>query len=174
MEMINHDAYSSRICDKLCWTRPTNFSLNLRIWPWKLGQGQEFCSHTVALGKIFGYTKFCLATLKTLSLRSIRVWKKKIRKFLVFRKPLSISSEALKPTTLASGNKKICAWERRKATISRLVRIRDAGARNFQHFTVRLPYGDTILRCPNYWFLLARKGGGQCPSGPRCYAYGSG
>ena len=30
----------------------------------------------VAQGKIFGYTTCCLATLKTLSLRSIRVWKK--------------------------------------------------------------------------------------------------
>ena len=42
----------------------------------KLGQGQKFCSQTVAQGKIFGYTNFCLAPLKTLSLRSIRVWKK--------------------------------------------------------------------------------------------------
>ena len=31
----------------------------------------------VAQGKIFGYAKFCLATLKTLPLRSIRVWRKK-------------------------------------------------------------------------------------------------
>ena len=43
----------------------------------KLGQGQKFCFQTVAQGKIFGYTNFCLAPLKTLSLRSIRVWKKK-------------------------------------------------------------------------------------------------
>ena len=39
----------------------------------KLSQGQKFCSQTVAQGKIFGYAKFCLATLKTLPLRSIRV-----------------------------------------------------------------------------------------------------
>ena len=48
----------------------------------KLGQGQKFCSQTVAQGKIFGYTNFCLAPLKTLSLRSIRVWKKKRKRGL--------------------------------------------------------------------------------------------
>ena len=49
----------------------------------------------VAQAKIFGYTKFCLTTLKTLSLRSTRVWKK-IRKFGV--------SQPIKSTSLICVN----------------------------------------------------------------------
>ena len=45
----------------------------------KLGQGQKFCSQTVAQGKIFGYTKFCLATLKTVSEVDPRLGKKRKR-----------------------------------------------------------------------------------------------
>ena len=53
----------------------------------------------VAQAKIFVYTKFCLATLKTLSLRSIRVWKKKKRKFGV--------SQPIKSTSLICVNNEL-------------------------------------------------------------------
>ena len=72
----------------------------------KLGQGQQFCSYIVARAKIFGYTKFCLATLKTVSEVDPRLEKKK-RKFLV--------SEALRSTTsgkypVGSTVGKLLAW----------------------------------------------------------------
>ena len=74
-------AYSCKF-SRLC-VRPIVLDASDKLFPQfatvtlKLGQGQKFCSQTVAQGKIFGYAKFCLATLKTLPLRSIRVWKKK-------------------------------------------------------------------------------------------------
>ena len=51
-------------------------------------------------------------------------------------------------------NKKFCAWERPETYNTRLMRIRDAGARNFQHFTVRLPYLKTREPNLNPTFLL--------------------
>ena len=94
-------AYSCKF-SRLC-VRPIVLDASDKLFPQfatvtlKLGQGQKFCSQTVELGKIFGYAKFCLATLKTLPLRSIRVWRKKKKRKIGLSQPM-------KPTTLASCN----------------------------------------------------------------------
>ena len=74
-------AYSCKFSRRYVW--PIVLDATKQLFPQfvtvtlKLGQGQKFCSKMVVQAKIFGYTKFCLATLKTPSLRSIRVWRKK-------------------------------------------------------------------------------------------------
>ena len=83
-------------------------------------------------------------------------------------------------------NKKFCFWERPEPYNIKIDALFAPEAReNFQYFSVRLPYRDTILWCLKYWFFLpapkvggpgpppSEVGGGSVPRPPGCYAYDS-